>query len=271
LTKRDLSAVRGGGHDVADLDLVVGDDHAVDQELDESALLLERGASQARPHAIAEGVEGRGGGVQVEVLPGRRRHLTLLYLQRFATTVQLRTLALAGGKVHDVGQVGVQEPAVLALDLADCRTKAGTLGLELARQPRAALSPMEGRRELLRMRQGRDEIVPDELVDLAGRDVPGRAARRRGRPRVAVADVVGTAVPGRARGSGQAAQAAAHQRSQQVLMARVIARGPCLVLRQFLLDQVEVFLRDDRRHGDRDPLVRRTPFVRQPPADRLEG
>jgi hypothetical protein len=58
LTKRDLSTVRRGRHDVADLDLIVGDDHAVDQQLDESAPLVERGVRQTRPHAGAEGVDG---------------------------------------------------------------------------------------------------------------------------------------------------------------------------------------------------------------------
>ena len=40
--------------------------------------------------------------------------------------------------------------------------------------------------------------------------------------------------------------------------------------RQLLLHQIEVLPRDDRRHGDRDPLLRWPSFVRQAAADRLE-
>lgn len=57
----------------------------------------------------------------------------MLGLQRVETTAQLRMLALEGGEVYDVGQVGVQEPAMLALGLADRLVKTGALGLKLDR------------------------------------------------------------------------------------------------------------------------------------------
>ena len=43
LAKRDLGDVCGGRDDVADLDLLMGNDHPIDQELDEGTFLLERG------------------------------------------------------------------------------------------------------------------------------------------------------------------------------------------------------------------------------------
>jgi putative transposase len=43
LTKTHAFTPRMGRYDIADFDCVIGDDHAVDQQLDQAALLLERG------------------------------------------------------------------------------------------------------------------------------------------------------------------------------------------------------------------------------------
>ena len=59
MTKPHALALRAGGQHVADLDVGIGDDHAVDEQQHELAPLLKAGPSQAAPHACAEGLERR--------------------------------------------------------------------------------------------------------------------------------------------------------------------------------------------------------------------
>src|SRR5215210_2221221 len=54
MTKADLLACPVRWHHVADLHFAVGDDHPVDQELDEGPPLLERRLGEPLPHPPAE-------------------------------------------------------------------------------------------------------------------------------------------------------------------------------------------------------------------------
>ena len=59
MTKADVFAFGAGGQHVTDLDLGVGDDHAVDEQLHELPALLEVGLRQPALHACAERFERR--------------------------------------------------------------------------------------------------------------------------------------------------------------------------------------------------------------------
>ena len=54
MAKADVLALRAGGQDVTNLDLGIGDNHAVDQEQHELAALLEAGLGQSTLHPLAE-------------------------------------------------------------------------------------------------------------------------------------------------------------------------------------------------------------------------
>src|SRR5919206_476741 len=73
MTKTDLLARPVRRHHVADLDLAIGDDHAVDQELDQGPPLLEGGLAQALAHPPAELPDGVGQASEF-LLPVRLRH-----------------------------------------------------------------------------------------------------------------------------------------------------------------------------------------------------
>ena len=60
MTKPDVFAVWAGGQHVSDLDVGVGDDHAIDEQQHELAPLLEAGLGQSRSHALAERFQRRG-------------------------------------------------------------------------------------------------------------------------------------------------------------------------------------------------------------------
>src|SRR5262245_47547350 len=77
VAKPGVCAGVGGRDDVADLDVAVGDHHAVDEQLDELAPLLEGGAVQPAPQPLAELGDGSGEGADLDQALALRRHLAL--------------------------------------------------------------------------------------------------------------------------------------------------------------------------------------------------
>ena len=94
LAKRAVRPVRGGREHVADLDLVVGDDHPVDEQLGQQPPLLEGGGGQPGPDGLAECLDPVGDGAEFQLLPGRGVQLALLGEQRGVSAVQVLALAV---------------------------------------------------------------------------------------------------------------------------------------------------------------------------------
>jgi hypothetical protein len=78
LAKRAVRPVGGGREHVADLDVAVGDDHAVDEQLGQQPALLEGGGGQPGPDGLAEGLDPVGDGAEFQLVPGRGVQLALL-------------------------------------------------------------------------------------------------------------------------------------------------------------------------------------------------
>jgi hypothetical protein len=128
-----VGSVQVGGHDVANFDLVVGDDDAIDQQFYEGASLLERGAPQSGCDSGAELFDGGRDGRHVQVLPRAGIHLALLSSEDVETAVEVALLVLECIEVQDAGHVGIQESSLLSLDLPDCLLEGGAPGHELTR------------------------------------------------------------------------------------------------------------------------------------------
>ena len=94
LAKRAVRPVGGGREHVADLDVAVGDDDAVDEQLGQLPPLLEGGGGQPGADSLAECLDPAGDGAEFQLLPGGGIELALLGEQRVAAAVQV--LALAG-------------------------------------------------------------------------------------------------------------------------------------------------------------------------------
>ena len=163
LTKAGVGAVGGDGQRVADLDLAVGHDDPINEQLHQQAALRERGRGQPVPDGLAEALDPVGDSAELQPLPSDRVQLVLLVDQGGLAALQLPSLALELRQGDDLGQVGVQQPLLLALQLRDGLADGALAGLHLLRQPRPTASP--------RGRSGRCS---------AG---PGRAAARRCGPR----------------------------------------------------------------------------------------
>jgi hypothetical protein len=94
LAKRAVRPLGRGREHVADLDLAVGDDHAVDEQLGQLPPLVEGGGGQPGPDGQAECVDPVGDGAEFQLLPGRGIQLALLGEQRAAAAVQVLALAV---------------------------------------------------------------------------------------------------------------------------------------------------------------------------------
>ena len=94
LAKRAVRPVGGGREHVADLDVAVGDDNAVDEQLGQLASLLEGGGGQPGPDGLAECLDPVGDGAEFQLLPGRGVQLALLGEQGVAAAVQVLALAV---------------------------------------------------------------------------------------------------------------------------------------------------------------------------------
>jgi SRSO17 transposase len=141
LAKRAVRPVGGGGEHVADLDVAVGDDDAVDEQLGQLPSLLEGGGGQAGADGLAECLDAVGDGLQFQPLAGGGVQLALLGRQGGAAAVQLIPLALEFGQGDHLGQVGVEQPLLLAVQLAQGLADGRLPGAEFLGQPGAALRP----------------------------------------------------------------------------------------------------------------------------------
>ena len=93
LAKRAVRPVRGSREHVADLDVAVGDDDAVDKQLGQLPPLLEGGGGQPGPDSLAECLDPAGDSAEFQSLPGGGIELALLGEQRVTAAVQVLALA----------------------------------------------------------------------------------------------------------------------------------------------------------------------------------
>ena len=142
LAKRAVRPCGGRGEDVADLDFAVGDDHPVDEQFSQQPALLEGGGGQPRADGLAECLDTVGDGLQFQPLSGGGVQLPLPGRQGGAAAVQLVPLALEFGQGDDLGQVGVEQPLLLAVQLAQGLADGRLPGVEFLGQPGAAARPV---------------------------------------------------------------------------------------------------------------------------------
>ena len=95
-----MRPIGGGREHVADLDLAVGDDHPVDEQLGQLPPLLEGGGGEPGPDGLAECLDAVGDGLQFQPLLGGGVQLALLGRQGGAAAVQLFPLALEFGQAR---------------------------------------------------------------------------------------------------------------------------------------------------------------------------
>jgi hypothetical protein len=265
--KRLALALRPDGDRVTDLDGLAGDDHAVDEQLQQLSLAAGVRLLQALPHALAErlgmGREASGFGLAV----GVAREFAFLAVERQQPALRVLPAALVLAQRHHAGEIGLGQPLDLLLQPCPGTAQVGPPCLHLLRQPVPAAGPLHRMRDHLRRGEHLAQVAPDQLLKGPAGYAARRAAfarRPRGGPRPGPADVVVVAPPHVPSCAGLAAMTAADEATEEVVMDPVVPRRHPLTIGQPLLRALELLARNDGRDGrDRDPLgrVRHSPAV----------
>ena len=176
MAKRLGGSVRRGGNDVTDLDLLVGDDHPIYEQLHQPTLLLEGGVGESRPHLLAESLDRVGYPGDPGALPGRGLELAFLGKKGVGATLEFFALALELGELQHPAEVGVQQPLPLALGLGDGLADAPQPRLQLLGQPLAPVRSLQGVLDVLRVGEDLAQVLPHQLVEPGTRRVARPAA-----------------------------------------------------------------------------------------------
>ena len=105
--------------------------------------LRERGRVKPVPDALAECLDAVGDGLQLEALFSGGVQLALLGRQRSLAAVQFFAFALEFSQPDDLGEVGRQQPLLLALELAQGLADSALPGVEFLGQPGSASRPAQ--------------------------------------------------------------------------------------------------------------------------------
>jgi hypothetical protein len=111
-----LAACRGRDH-VADLDLLIRDDHAVDQQFDQLAFVFKAGLLEPRAHPLAKLLHGLGDPCQLHVFGGAGFQLTQLGGESLQPLFQFLPSPLVFFQENHARQIGLRQPLDLVLDI----------------------------------------------------------------------------------------------------------------------------------------------------------
>ena len=154
-TKTHLLTAGAEGDDVADLDLAAGDQHAIDQQLDQLPLPSEVGVGQARLNPPAE--------VRSRCRPARELRLAInlgfqlvgLGTQRLRPVFHRLSATLVFRQGNDSKLVCLGQALQLPLKPELALAQLFAPGLEFLRQPSTAMRPGQGLGDVLRLGEQR--------------------------------------------------------------------------------------------------------------------
>ncbi|CAG0935582.1 hypothetical protein TFLX_04424 [Thermoflexales bacterium] len=200
---------------------------------------------------------------QVRVLINLMVQLVFLSGQSIKFHLQFSATAFVFGQRNNRAQISFRPTLLLRGQTLPCSAEGLSPRLQVLRQPMFAMGAHQGKRKYLRMHQDFTQILPDQFIELPGRNKAGRAFLvATGLDGVGFAPTDRVAIFGGARSpdTSQLAYATAHQAPQQIIMRGIVASGELLILRQLPmspagggggpvrgLDRVELFLSHDRR------------------------
>jgi hypothetical protein len=164
--------------------------------------LGEGGGGQPGADGLAERLNPIGDGGEFQPLFGGGIQLALLGLQRGAAAAQVLAVVLEFGQLDHFGQVGIQQPLHLVVQLAEGPADGRLLGLEFLGQPGPAAGSGQRVGDLGGVGQQGAQVGPDQLIKLPGGDIAGGAAlslccaQQVGAPAAQVVVVAGSCLAG---------------------------------------------------------------------------
>src|SRR5215207_278854 len=152
MTKASGFAIWAGWNGIADLDVSVGDDHPHHQPLDMLPFLLPRCLLKPLLHPTAELVDAQAHACDLAVTVDLRLQLLPLSPKALDLLLQVVTATAIFLQAHMPPLQGI------------------TPGLQILRQPMAAMRPLQRIADGLRMGQQPAQILPDQALNRLGRN-----------------------------------------------------------------------------------------------------
>src|SRR5918995_81942 len=173
MTKTHVFALGTRGDHVAYLYLLVGDDHPIDQELHQTAFLLEGGIGQAATHSLAEILYGTDHAGEFRSLLRLRLQLPLLARERLVPLLQIPASPLILRQRDHLPEVRLGQPLKLTPQGSPTLAEVLLASFELLRQPMASVRPLQCIGDALWVGQYLAQVLPDQLVELVRGGVTG--------------------------------------------------------------------------------------------------
>jgi len=167
MIKAGLLGSRAGGDDIADLYIVVRDNHPIDEQLDELPPLLEGSRVQPLTHPLAEAVHTRRGCREVHPALGVGLQLARLLRQSIPPDLQVVPPPSVLVQAQDLREVGLGQALDLLVQAGVRLVERRPSRLQLLGQPRAAVGARQRVREGICIRQHRAQVGPDRRVQVA--------------------------------------------------------------------------------------------------------
>jgi hypothetical protein len=228
MTKWGGFSLGARGDHITDLHLVIGDDDVIDEQLHQLSALGKRELVQGGLQPLAEGFEPVGQGGDIHLLLRLRLELAQLLGQAVLGLGHLLSFALKLLTPDDLGQVDLQQPGLLPFELGEGIAQGLPPGLQGLGQPCPAVGMRQCMGDERWLSQDATEILPDQLVQGAGRGKARRAARslscpqRIGPPAAEIVVIAGGQGAPRTR---QLTLATTDQAAEQVFMSGVVPAG----------------------------------------------
>jgi hypothetical protein len=171
MTKGGRFSRRTGWQDIPNLDLAIGDDHTIDEQFDQLPPLGEIQAAQGRLDALAKAADSFSHFGHINLALRLGIQLAQLLAQPVLCLLHLLSFALEFVAANYLGQVGIQQAGLLALELGQRILEGLAARLERLRQPLAHLRPFQFVGDQARLGQHLTQILPDQGVQGACRYV----------------------------------------------------------------------------------------------------
>ena len=273
VTKADVRTGICRRNSVADFDLVVGDNHTIDQQFDQLTPLGKGGLLQPNLEPLTDRLDVGDGRSNLQQLLTVVGQLPLLHLQIVALLDQLALPALKLGQLNRLRQIGGQQALALAVETPQRGLDGRPAMVQFIGEPIPTVGALQGRGDQVRMLDHRAQILPHQGIQLNGRN-PTRATAyvvaTGHRPLFAITEVVEIVWRAKATMTLQATLPTADQIAQQIIMPRTPLRH-LLVGGQPSLDSLKQLLAHNRRHSHPNPFVGRGKTPANPWSNRLEG
>jgi hypothetical protein len=273
MTKTHVFATGISRDHITDLDFIVRDHDPINEQLHQRALLLKRRMRQAVLDSLAEGFDGHRQARQFGLAIYVRLQLLGLGLQRLAFLFQFAAAALKLRQRNDAVQIGFTQSVQLMVKVDPPFAQLFAADLQFLRQPVAAMRTLQGMRDEFRMRQDCAQILPNQFIQLLGRNeasgttlVPAGLTRRRLAP-ADVVEILSLPTPR----TSQMAHPATHQRAQQVVVGRVVAPGELLIVLELGLHLVKNLRADHRGSSRPGAISRAAPVSARTPVGQSGG